>query len=63
MKRFLASALAALSLLALGVSPAAANPLSYINAPLDTVQATVNSVVASINLGAPMRTPARRQSQ
>lgn len=47
MKRFLAAALVFCYLAFAGVAPA--SPLPYINAPLDTVQATVNAAITSYN--------------
>lgn len=49
MKRLLALGLAILSLLAAPLAPAFASPLPYINSPMDTPQALVNSLVTSIN--------------
>jgi len=50
MKRFFALAVAALFMLA---SPAMAAPLAYINTPMDTINAGLNTVIQEINTGLP----------
>lgn len=52
MKRFLSLALAAL-MLAFSALPAAANPLAFINTPMDTINAGLNTVIQEINAGLP----------
>jgi len=49
MKRLLAAALAVVSLLLAPMAPAFAAPLAYVNTPMDTPQALVNTVVSSLN--------------
>lgn len=53
MNRLLAAALAVLSLLLAPLAPALAAPVPYINSPMDTPQALVNSLVSTINTGFP----------
>ena len=53
MTRLLALGLAIHSLLAAPLAPAFADPLPYINSPMDTPQALVNSLISSINLNQP----------
>lgn len=53
MKRFFAAALAVLALLSAPLAPAFANPIPYINSPLDTVQATVNAAIVNLNSVSP----------
>lgn len=52
MKRFLALALATF-MLAFSALPAAANPLAFINTPMDTINAGLNTVIQEINAGLP----------
>jgi len=53
MKRLLAAALAVCSLLLAPMAPAFAAPIPYINSPMDTPQALVNSAITSMNAGTP----------
>ena len=53
MKRILRPVIGLLALLSVGWGFAFANPVPYINSPLDTVQATVNAAIASMNAVTP----------
>lgn len=53
MKRFLSTVFAAAAILACGVQPSHAAPIPYVNSPLDTPQALVNSVVSTLNTTLP----------
>ena len=53
MKRLIAAILAIATLAMAPLAPAFANPISSINTPLDTVQATVNTLVNTLNTNTP----------
>lgn len=53
MKRLISTLLAVAALLLGAAAPAFANPLPYINSPMDTPQALVNQLVSSINTSQP----------
>lgn len=53
MKRIIGLVAVALALLFAPLAPAIAAPLSYVNSPLDTPQALVNSAISEINTNQP----------